>query len=99
MSLVIGLCIIFGLIAGALAWLLFRRRLWIPLVAGVLVFVGCFAWFLRPLCTVIPAEDLANFHPPINTRTDTGIAGQRYFQQRDGVWFHCKTWIARKLFF
>jgi hypothetical protein len=99
MSFVVGLCIILGAVAGTLAWLLSRRRLWVPLAVSALVFTGCLAWFLRPVCTTIPDEDLANFQPPIGTRTETGLAGQRYFQQRDGVWFHCKTWIARELLF
>ncbi len=99
MSFVIGLCIVLGAVAGGLAYLLFRRRVWIPPVVGVLVFFGSAAWFLTPVCVAIPDEDLAGFSPPIDTRTETGMIGQRYFQQRNGVWFHCKARIARQLFF
>jgi hypothetical protein len=99
MSFVIGLCMVLGLVAGGLAYLLFRRRVWIPPAVGVLVFAGSLVWFLTPVCVAIPADDLARFNPPIETRTDTGMVGQRYFQQRDGAWFHCKARIARQLFF
>jgi hypothetical protein len=99
MNFVVVLCTIIAAIAGVFARLLFRRRLWLPLAASVIVFVGCLVWFLRPVCTVIPHKDLANFQPPIDTRTDTRITGQRYFQPRDGVWLHCKTWNERQLFF
>jgi hypothetical protein len=99
MSFVIGLCAVLGLGAGGLTYLLFRRRAWIPLAAGALVFAGCLIWFLSPVCVAIPDEELASFNPPIDTRTDTGMAGIRYFQERDGAWFHCKARIARQLFF
>jgi hypothetical protein len=56
-------------------------------------------WFLHPVCAAIPPEDLASFVPPIETRTDTDMIGQRGFQPRDGGWFQCKPWIARALFF
>ena len=99
MSFVIVLCVILGLVFGGFAYLLFRRRVWIPLTVGIIVFSGCLTWFLSPVCVAIPDEDLANFKPPIDTRTDTGMVGQRYFQKRDGGWFHCKVRIARQLFF
>ncbi len=99
MSFVIGLCIILGVVAGGLAYPFFRQRVWIPLAVGILVFAGCIAWFLTPVCVAIPDEELANFNPPIDTRTDTGMIGQRYFQQRDEIWFHCKVRIARQMFF
>lgn len=99
MSFVIGLCFVLGLAAGGVAYLLFRRRLWIPLAASVLVFAGRLVWFLTPVCVAIPDEERASYNPPIDTRTATGMAGIRTFQERDGAWFHCKAWIARQLFF
>lgn len=99
MSFVIGLCVILGFIVGGFAYLFFRRRVWIPLTAGIVVFFGCLAWFLAPVCIAIPEADLVNFKPPIDTRTETGMIGQRYFQKRDKGWFHCKVRIARQLFF
>jgi len=99
MSFVIGLCAVLGLVAAGVTYPLFRRRAWVSLTAGIIVFAGSLAWFLTPVCVPIPKEDLANFRPPIETRTETGMAGQRYFQQRGGNWYHCKARIARALFF
>ncbi len=99
MSFVSGICIVLGVLAGAGTHLLFRRRMWISLTTGLAVIAASLAWFLSPVCIAIAQEDLANFDPPIETRTETGMIGQRYFQQRDGVWYHCKVRIARQLFF
>lgn len=99
MSFVIGLCFAVGLFAGGTVLLFFRQRIWVPLAASIIVFAGCLSWFLTPICVAILEEDLANFSPPISTRTQTGMVGQRYFQLRNGVWFHCKVRIARQLFF
>ena len=99
MILVVSLCIILSSIAGAAAYLLFRRRMRIPLAIGALAFAGSLAWFLTPVCVAIPDEDLSGFKPPIDARTDTGMIGQPYFQQREGVWFHCKVRIVRQMFF
>jgi hypothetical protein len=99
MSFIIGICIIAGLVAGGIAYLLLRRPSWIPLAIGIVVSFGWLTWFLHPVCVRIPDADLTSFSPPIDIRTDTGLAGQRYFQKRDGVWYQCKAWIARQLFF
>ena len=99
MSFIIGICIIAGLIAGGIAYLSLRRAIWASLLIGIFIFSGCLAWLLHPVCIRIPDADFASFSPPIDARTDTGLAGQRYFQKRDGDWFHCKAWIARQLFF
>jgi len=99
MSFVVILSVGLGLIAGGASWLLFRRRAWVPLAIGIVVFAGCMIWALTPVCRAIADDDLVSFDPPIDTRTDTGMTGQRYFQKRDGKWFHCKTRIARKMFF
>ena len=99
MSLVFTLCITLGIAVGGLGFLLFRRRAWVWLVLGALISVGSAVWFLTPVCVAIPNSELGNFDPPIDARTDTGLIGQRYFQKRDGVWFHCKVRIARQLFF
>jgi len=99
MSFVIGLCIVLGTVAFGLVYLVCRRRLWIPLAVGAFIATGAAVWFLTPVCVLIPDEDLARFDPPIETRTETGMVGQRYFQKRDGRWFHCKVRIARQFFF
>lgn len=99
MSFVVGLGLVFAGIVGGLAYLLLRRRAWLSLGAAALVLGAWLAWSLHPVCVPIPEEDLPSFRPPIESRTETGLAGQRYFQQREGRWYHCKAWIARALFF
>jgi hypothetical protein len=99
MSFVITLFLFLGLVAAGLAYLLFRRRVWVPIAVGFLVFAAGLVWALMPVCRPVAEEDVANFDPPIETRTETGMIGQRYFQQRDRTWFHCKVRIARELFF
>ena len=54
---------------------------------------------LRPVCRPLSEDDLAQFNVPIEQRTDRDTYYLRVFQQRDGQWHHCKTWLSRKLFF
>ncbi|HZI82099.1 MAG TPA: hypothetical protein VFD69_21420 [Vicinamibacterales bacterium] len=42
--------------------------------------------------------DLAGFDPPVETRTDHDFYLQ-VFQQMDGRWYQCKTWLSRQFFF
>ncbi len=99
MSFVIAILIFIAALVAAVFLLAFRGRPWIGGLAGTATLAVLLFWCLRPDCRVIPEEDLANFDPPIETRTDTGMIGQRIFQQKDGGWYHCKTWIARQFFF
>ena len=99
MGFVILLCLVLGLCAGALVFLFYQRRLWVCWAAGMIVFAVCLAWFLSPVCVPISEEDVARFSPPIETRTQKGMIGQRYFQQREGKWQHCKVRISRLLYF
>ena len=62
--------------------------------------VGAGAVFLfRPACRAIDAESVALFDPPIETRRETTFYGSPVFQQKDGEWFQCKTWLSRQFFF
>ena len=54
---------------------------------------------LRPVCRPLTADDLAQFNVPIEQRTDRDMYYLPVFQQRDGQWYHCKTWLSRQLFF
>lgn len=76
-----------------------RLRRYLGLAISCAALAAGLAWLLHPVCVVIPATDLAGFDPPIETRTDTNLTGQRYFQQRGADWYHCKTWIERAFFF
>jgi len=53
---------------------------------------------MRPVCVPLSAEDLGGFNTPIEQRTDRDFYLQ-VFQQIDGRWFQCKTWLSRQLFF
>ena len=73
-----------------------RLRLGIFLVAVV----GGLVWLGHPVCVPIPDDDLKHFTPvPIEERTDRDLFGFRTFQQRDGYWCQCKSWLSRQLFF
>lgn len=99
MSFAIGLSLVLGVLSAGLGLVLIRRRVWIPLTLGLVVTGISLFWFLMPVCVPIPEKDLSLFDPPIETREEVGMVGQRYFQQRDGNWYHCKARIARQLFF
>ena len=68
-----------------------------PLLAVVTV-VAAVAWALHPVCVPLSAEDLTGFNVPIEQRTDRDLY-LKVFQQRDGRWYQCKTWISRQFFF
>ena len=72
-----------------------RRWSWLVFIAAVATLAGV---ALRPICVVLTAEQLAGFTSPIAERTDRDMYLQ-VFQQRNGKWFQCKTWISRQLFF
>jgi hypothetical protein len=61
--------------------------------------VAAAIWFLfRPVCVPLSPDSLQNFTTPIEERTDHDFY-LRIFQQRDGQWYQCKTWISRQFFF
>jgi hypothetical protein len=71
-----------------------RRVGWIAIgaMAAAIVFA------LRPVCVPLSSDQLAGFTTPIETRTDHDFYLQ-VFQQVDGRWHQCKTWLSRQLFF
>ncbi|HMB76643.1 MAG TPA: hypothetical protein VKN76_09610 [Kiloniellaceae bacterium] len=73
-----------------------RKKTAVFLGTAVIVIVSL---AFRPACRPIEAADAANFDPPIETRNDSNFYGLKTFQQEDGQWLHCKTWIARAFFF
>ena len=63
-----------------------------------LAFVLAFSVFLfRPVCTPITDWD-STVGGAIEERTDRSFY-MKVFQQKNGQWEHCKTWIARQFFF
>jgi len=71
------------------------RAAWI---VGFLLIALTLTITLRPVCVPLSPEDLAGFNTPIETRTDHDFYLQ-VFQQVDGRWYQCKTWLARQFFF
>ena len=72
-----------------------RRIVW----TAVLVLIAATATLaLRPVCVPLSPADLAGFDPPVETRTDHDFY-LRVFQQIDGRWYQCKTWLSRQFFF
>jgi hypothetical protein len=65
----------------------------VPLAAAALA-----AAVFRPVCVALSPEQLASLTSPIETRSDRDFY-LTVFQQREGRWVQCKTWISRALFF
>ena len=73
---------------------LHRHVVWSAIVlTGVAIMLA-----LRPVCVALSPEELSGFTTPIETRTDHDLYLQ-VFQQMDGRWYQCKTWLSRQLFF
>jgi hypothetical protein len=67
-------------------------------VAVLVATLGLVVWCLRPVCVPLSPEDLRGFNVPIEQRTDRDFYLQM-FQQRNGQWVQCKTWLSRQFFF
>ena len=99
MGFVILVSAVLAAFVTAIGLLAFRRHSRRVLIVGEISLVALLGWFLHPVCTPIYDAEAATFDPPIDTRTATDMTGQLYFRERGDHWFHCKTWIARELFF
>ena len=67
-------------------------------IVAILLITFC-AWVLfRPVCVPLSPDSLQSFTTPIEERTDRDFY-LKIFQQRDGQWYQCKTWISRQFFF
>jgi hypothetical protein len=74
-----------------------KRRL---LLVVLLIAIPSLVWLGHPVCTPIPDEDLKSFTPvPIEQRHDRDLFLFATFQQRNGKWCQCKSWLARQMFF
>ena len=67
---------------------------------GLVAAALTFWWLVHPVCVPLTDEDIERFAEwgPIEERTDRQLHGP-VFQQRDGHWYQCKSWISRQLFF
>jgi hypothetical protein len=99
MSVFVSIAAICGLaMLAGLATLIHRGRKKTALVLAAAVIASAILLF-RPVCRAIEDSSLANFDPPIETRQNENFYGLKTFQQKDGSWLQCKTWIARQFFF
>jgi hypothetical protein len=57
------------------------------------------AWFAHPVCVPLSTDDLKSFNVPIEQRSDRDIFLFKTFQQRNGGWCQCKSWLSRQFFF
>jgi hypothetical protein len=57
-------------------------------------------WLLHPICVPLSDADVkeAARWAPLETRSDRQLHGP-VFQQRDGRWYQCKSWVSRQFFF
>jgi len=70
------------------------------LLVLVLLAALSLVWLGHPICTPLSDEGLKRFTPvPIEQRNDRDFFLYRTFQQEDGHWCHCKSWLARQMFF
>jgi hypothetical protein len=66
-------------------------------VFAVFLILGLMFIF-RPVCVLLSDEDLKHFNIPIEERTDKDFY-LKVFQQKNGQWHQCKTWVSRTFFF
>jgi 4-amino-4-deoxy-L-arabinose transferase-like glycosyltransferase len=76
------------------------RRTAIAWLGLVVAFVGAVWWLLHPVCVPLSPAEVASFAEwqPIGQRTERQLHGP-VFQERDGRWHQCKSWISRQLSF
>jgi hypothetical protein len=65
---------------------------------ATIVLATALVYAFRPMCVALSVTDVAAFTTPIEARTDRDFY-LRVFQQVDGQWYQCRTWISRQLFF
>lgn len=77
---------------------LVRKKRWLALgllVAGTL---GGLAFMFRPVCVPIENGEQAAAQYHYSERQDKDFY-VKVFQQQNGQWLHCKTWVSRQFFF
>ena len=82
-----------------LGHILVSRQRWKSVAVIVAALLAGAGLAFRPVCVPIAEADLAAFNPPIEQRAGANFYGLRFFQQIDDDWYHCKTWLARQVFF
>ncbi len=77
---------------------LLRRRMLVTSGIVIVCFLAFSVFLLRPVCVPIGDQTLKRFNPPIDERQDRD-SYMKIFQERDGKWHQCKTWVSRFFFF
>jgi hypothetical protein len=57
------------------------------------------AWFAHSVCVRLSSDDLKSFNVPVEQRSDRDVFLFKTFQQRNGEWSQCKSWLSRQFFF
>jgi len=66
----------------------------------IYILVGLSVAFVifRPICVVIPAEDIKDLSPSLEERqTERGMI-YKIFKQKEGNWYQCKSAVERFFF-
>ncbi len=77
---------------------LLKRKMLVTSGIVIACFLAFSVFLLRPVCVPISDQGLKRFHPPIEERQDRDFY-MKIFQERDGKWHQCKTWVSRFFFF
>jgi hypothetical protein len=68
------------------------------IAAALVLLLGAGAFALRPVCVPLTDSDVSQFTVPVERRADRDFH-VKVFQQRNGRWHQCKTWLSRQFFF
>jgi len=91
---IVFLIIFLGLVVSVI-----RKRSILRIVILVL-YTGLLVLFYRPVCVLLSQDTLKGFNVPIQQRIhERDSYYLRIWQQRNGQWYQCKTYISRLFFF
>ncbi len=66
----------------------------------LILYSGSLVSFYRPVCVLLSQDTLKGFNMPIEQRIhERDSYYLRIWQQRNGQWYQCKTYISRLFFF
>jgi hypothetical protein len=67
------------------------------LIAVFIVLLAFLGFLFHPVCVPLSDEDVKSFNVPIEQVTDRDFY-LKVFQNKNGQWYQCKTWISRFFF-
>jgi hypothetical protein len=80
------------------ALFLTRKKHWLALSLLLAGTLGGLVFLFRPVCVPIENGEQQAVQYRYSERQDKDFY-VKVFQQQDGKWHHCKTWISRQFFF